>query len=160
MLDRLAPSLVWLLIVSCLNPVGAWALAAPGTDLAKVDFNRDVRPILSEHCYACHGPDEGKRKAGLRLDRREDAFKKLKSGHHALVAGDLDQSALVERITTTDPDDIMPPPKHNKPLAAKQIGLLQRWVKEGADWKKHWSFILPERPQSRGFGTQMAPECD
>src|SRR6476661_7241875 len=84
---------------------------------AAVDFNREVRPILSEHCYACHGPDEGKRKAGLRLDREEEAFKELKSGERALVSGDLEKSAMVKRITTTDQDDIMPPIKHGKPLS-------------------------------------------
>src|SRR5216117_4372298 len=81
-----------------------------------IDFNRDIRPILSEHCYACHGPDEPKRKAGLRLDVQEGAFKELKSGNRALVAADLTKSALVERVTSTDPEEVMPPPKHNKPL--------------------------------------------
>src|SRR5436190_16872834 len=95
-----------------------------------LDFNRDIRPILSEHCYACHGPDENKRKAGLRLDVPEDAFKELKSGNHALVAGDLTRSTLVERITATDPDEVMPPPKHNKPLKTEQIALLKQWVQE------------------------------
>src|SRR5436189_1766567 len=70
----------------------------------KVDFNRDVRPIFSEHCYACHGPDEQKRKAGLRLDLEADAFKELKSGNRALVSGDLANSALVARITSNDPE--------------------------------------------------------
>ncbi len=113
---------------------------------AKVDFNRDVRPILSEHCYACHGPDEQHRKGGLRLDVREEAFKKLKSGNYALIAGDLSKSTLVERIISTDPDEIMPPPKHNKPLKPEQVIVLKKWVEEGAQWQKHWSFIPPERP--------------
>src|SRR5437773_11621369 len=91
---------------------------------AGVDFNREVRPIFSEHCYACHGPDEGKRKAGLRLDREEEAFKELKSGERAIVAGDLKKSALVQRIITSDQDDIMPPVKHGKPLSKEQIGTL------------------------------------
>src|SRR2546426_11021142 len=73
----------------------------------KVDFNRDVRPIFSEHCYACHGPDEQKRKAGLRLDLEADAFKELKSGNRALVSGDLANSALVARITSNDPEEVM-----------------------------------------------------
>jgi hypothetical protein len=116
---------------------------------AAVDFNREVRPILSEHCYACHGPDEGKRKAGLRLDREEDAFKELKSGEHAIVGDDLEKSALVKRITTTDEDDVMPPVKHGKPLSKEQITTLTQWVKEGAKWQKHWAFVpaaLPEVP--------------
>src|SRR4051812_12059260 len=93
-----------------------------------VDFNRDIRPILSDHCYACHGPDEAKRKAGLRLDNENDPFKELKSGERALVPGDLKKSALVQRTTTPDQDDIMPPVKHGKPLSKLQIDLLTRWV--------------------------------
>jgi Protein of unknown function (DUF1553)/Protein of unknown function (DUF1549)/Concanavalin A-like lectin/glucanases superfamily/Planctomycete cytochrome C len=108
-----------------------------------IDFNRDIRPILSDHCYACHGPDGGKRKAGLRLDRQEDAFAELKSGKRALVAGDVSKSALVERILATDPEEIMPPPKQLKPLSKEEIALLKRWVKEGAAWQKHWSFLPP-----------------
>src|SRR6266508_7017988 len=111
-----------------------------------IDFNRDIRPILSDHCYACHGPDENKRKAGLRLDRLDEALKPLKSGNRAIVPGDLEKSTLVQRLASHDPDEIMPPPKEGKPLRAEQIDLLTRWVKEGAVIKKHWSLIVPERP--------------
>src|SRR5438876_2203333 len=111
-----------------------------------LDFNRDIRPILSDHCYACHGPDEHKRKAGLRFDQPEEALKTLKSGNRAIVPGDLEKSTLVQRLTSRDPDEVMPPPKEGKPLRAEQIELLVRWVKEGAPWKNHWSFIAPERP--------------
>src|SRR2546426_4359849 len=111
-----------------------------------IDFNRDIRPILSDHCYACHGPDENKRKAGLRLDRREDAFKTLKSGNRAIVPGDVKRSTLVQRLTSRDPDELMPPQEEGKPLNAGQVESLIRWVKEGAKWKNHWSFIPPERP--------------
>lgn len=129
---------LWAVLVwCCANAV----FAAP------VDFNREVRPIFSEHCYACHGPDEGKRKAGLRLDREEEAFKELKSGEHAIIAGDLEKSALVKRITTSDQDDIMPPVKHGKPLSKQQIETLTTWVKEGAKWQKHWAFVAPVRPE-------------
>src|ERR1051325_3033886 len=129
--------------------LAALALTISGAVIrgAPVDFNREVRPILSDHCYACHGPDEGKRKAGLRLDREEDAFKELKSGEHAIVAGDLEKSALVKRITTSDQDDIMPPVKHGKPLSKAQIDTLVRWVKEGAKWQKHWAFVPAVRPE-------------
>ena len=137
----------WLLAVLLAWTCASNCLAKAPAGPAKVDFNRDIRPIFSEHCYACHGPDEQKRKAGLRLDVQEDAFKELKSGKHALVAGDLTQSTLVERIISTDPEEIMPPPKHNKPLKPEQVVLLKRWVQEGARWKKHWSFIPPERPE-------------
>lgn len=111
-----------------------------------LDFNRDVRPILSEHCYACHGPDENKRKAGLRLDRQGDAFKELKGGRHALIAGDLTNSTLVTRIASADPDEVMPPPKFGKPLNTAEIGILRRWVFEGAVWKNHWAFLPPGHP--------------
>jgi hypothetical protein len=111
-----------------------------------VDFNRDVRPILSDHCYACHGPDEQKRKGGLRLDRGEDAFRELKSGRRALVPGDTNRSTLVQRILTADADERMPPAKHGKPLSAARIQLLIRWVAEGAKWQEHWSFAAPQRP--------------
>ncbi|MSU32758.1 MAG: DUF1553 domain-containing protein [Pedosphaera sp.] len=112
----------------------------------RVEFNREIRPILSEHCYACHGPDEGKRKSGLRLDLEENAFRELKSGQRALVAGDLQHSSLVTRISSTDPEELMPPAKHNKPLSLVQIDLLKRWVQQGAQWQKHWSFIPPIQP--------------
>src|SRR5205085_2469864 len=75
-----------------------------------------------------------------------DAFKELKSGNHALVPRNLEKSSLVQRITSTDPEELMPPPKHNKPLKPEQIALLKQWVEQGAQWKKHWSFIPPERP--------------
>src|SRR5438094_5552132 len=85
-----------------------------------IDFNRDIRPILSDRCYACHGPDEKKRKAGLRLDRREDALKTLKSGNRAIVPGDPEQSTLVQRLRSHDPEEVMPPPKEGKLLLAEQ----------------------------------------
>src|SRR5216110_1244530 len=97
-----------------------------------LDFNRDIRPILSDHCYACHGPGANKRKAGLRLDRREDAFMTLKSGNRAIVPGDVKRSTLVQRLTRRDPDELMPPPEEGKPLSAGQVESLIRWVKEGA----------------------------
>jgi hypothetical protein len=122
-------------------------LTLDAANTPKTDFNRDIRPIFSEHCYVCHGPDEQRRKAGLRLDQEEGAFKELKSGNHALVPGDLAKSAMIGRITSNDPDEIMPPPKQNKPLSPDRIALLKQWVKEGAQWKKHWSFIPPERPE-------------
>jgi len=146
MFERLAPLIGWLLTLGLARALQA-ATAAPSTAPAKVDFNRDIRPILSEHCYACHGPDERKRKGGLRLDVQAVAFQELKSGNRALVAGDPGKSALVGRITATDPEDVMPPPAHNKPLGKEQIALLTRWVREGAVWKNHWAFIPPERPE-------------
>ncbi len=113
---------------------------------AKVDFNRDIRPILSDKCYACHGFDENERKSGLRLDVRDAALEPAKSGYAAIVPGDLTESELVRRIATDDPDDLMPPAKTGKPLTANEIALLKQWIAEGAEYQAHWSFVAPTRP--------------
>src|SRR5438445_5357773 len=89
-------------------------------------FHRDIRPILSENCFACHGPDEKQRKAHLRLDTKEGAFAKLKSGGFALVPGKAGQSAVIERLAATDPKEIMPPPKTGKKLSPQQIDLIRQ----------------------------------
>lgn len=113
---------------------------------AKVDFNRDIRPILSDKCYACHGFDEQERKSGLRLDVRDAALEPAKSGYAAIVPGDLTESELVRRIVTEDADDLMPPAKTGKPLTAAEIALLKQWIAEGAEYQAHWSFVAPTRP--------------
>src|SRR5881394_2032398 len=123
--------------------VGFCAFAA---GKAQVDFDRDIHPILSDKCFACHGPDEKERKAKLRLDRKEEAFKSLKSGGYAIVPGQPEKSELLARLTTKDEDDLMPPPKSGKKLTPAQIDLLRRWVAEGAPWQGHWAFVKPERP--------------
>jgi len=96
-----------------------------------VDFDRDIRPILSENCYKCHGPDDAARKAKLRFDIRAEALKPAKSGDIPIVPGSPEKSQLVSRITTSDIDDRMPPVKSGKSLKAVQIDLLRRWVAEG-----------------------------
>src|SRR3989442_12787551 len=93
----------------------------------QVDYGRDILPILSDNCYQCHGPDEKARKAKLRLDMKEGAFRS-KDGVTVIVPGDSKKSELVRRITSSDPDDLMPPPKSNRKLTAKQIEVLTRWV--------------------------------
>lgn len=133
----------WALLAGALLAWISRSDAAP----APIDFNREIRPILSEHCFTCHGPDDGKRKAGLRLDSEQEAFKTLKSGGRAVVAGDLKNSLLVTRIHTSDADELMPPPKHGKPLNSQQIELLTKWVEQGAHWQKHWAFVPPQRPE-------------
>src|SRR3954447_9111268 len=113
--------------------LAAWVLVPPGEPRAAapvkppddVDFNRQILPILSDHCFTCHGPDENKRKAKLRLDTKEGAFGDLRGGGHAVVPGKLDESELVRRITATDADEIMPPPGKGKPLKPEQIDLLK-----------------------------------
>jgi hypothetical protein len=121
-------------------------LSASAAESGSVDFDKQIRPILSDKCYACHGPDEHKRKSGLRLDRKESAFHELKSGNRAIVPGKFEQSALIERVTSSDPDEKMPPADSNKSLSATEIDLLKRWVQSGATWKEHWAYIAPERP--------------
>lgn len=117
-----------------------------GAASAAVDFSREIRPILSDQCFACHGPDEQARKAKLRLDTREGALRPDRPDDAVIVPGDPAKSPLVRRITTTDPDDHMPPPKSGKQLTAHQVDLLQRWIKEGAEWKEHWAFRAPAQP--------------
>jgi len=111
---------------------------------AEVDFNRDIRPILSENCFQCHGPDAAKRKAGLRLDTREGATQ-VNNAVVAVDTANLAKSELLARITTTDPDSQMPPPESNSKLTPEQVQLLQRWVVEGAKYDQHWAFKPPVR---------------
>jgi hypothetical protein len=118
---------------------------APPPD--KINFNRQILPILSDHCYACHGPDEKKRKADLRLDTKEGAFAKLDDGSPVFVPGKASESVLIERITADEADKLMPPPKHNKPLTESEKQLLKNWINEGANWNAHWAFIAPQRPE-------------
>src|SRR5438067_1787150 len=106
----------------------------------QIQFNRDIRPILSENCFACHGPDKNQRKAKLRLDVREVAIEK-----EAFVPGKPAESTLVERIYTTNEDDIMPPLKTHKTLTAAQKALLKSWIAAGAEYEPHWAYIAPQR---------------
>jgi len=113
----------------------------------KLDFNRDVRPILSDKCFKCHGFDEKKREAGLRLDKLEGATQKLESGAVAIVPGKQAESELVKRILHADGEMRMPPASTGKTLTAAEIEILKRWIDEGAEFKGHWSFIPPVRPE-------------
>lgn len=135
-----------LIAIVVILPVDQPQAAPGGPAPAKVDFNRQILPILSEHCFACHGPDSEKRKGGLRLDTREGAFGKGRSGDLAFVPGKLEQSAVLTRLTTSDPKEIMPPPGKGKPLNPGQINLLKKWVEEGASWTPHWAFVTPTKP--------------
>jgi len=110
---------------------------------SKLDFNRDIRPILSDNCFSCHGIDAKHRKADLRLDVVEGAMAKNKDGIAAIQPGNAAASELIKRIVTTDADDLMPPPDSHKKLTAAQIETLKRWVNEGAGYKKHWAFEPP-----------------
>src|SRR5262249_28127840 len=105
----------------------------------KIDFNRDVRPILSDACFKCHGPDEKQRKAKLRLDVPEVA-------RRVIVAGKPSESKLIARITSDDPDSLMPPPRSKKVLKPQQKEVLRKWIAQGANFSVHWAFVAPVRP--------------
>jgi hypothetical protein len=113
----------------------------------EVAFSREILPILSENCFSCHGPDEKSRKAGLRLDIQEEALGAGKSGKKAIVPKKSEQSEVVRRLLTRDPDEIMPPSKSGHVLTETQIGLLRKWIDRGAVWGKHWAFEVPKRPE-------------
>ncbi len=124
---------------------GAQTAATPaeGPPLA---FNRDILPILSNNCFACHGPDAPARKGGVRLDREEEARQPGKSGTAAIVPGEPSASALVHRVFSTDPEEQMPPPESGKSLNDTEKNLLERWIAQGAVWEPHWAFITPQKP--------------
>jgi len=115
----------------------------------KLSFNETIQPILSENCYACHGPDPGARKAGMRLDRGDFPFlpheKDGEKSGPAIVRGEPDKSPLIWKIEAKNPKDRMPPPEAHKTLSAEQISLLRRWIKEGAVYEEHWAFIAPTK---------------
>jgi len=142
-LPKLAPTLVVLL-----------GLLFSGNLVAedKLDFNRDIRPILSDNCFLCHGPAASTRAAELRLDKREPAI-----AANAIKPGNPSESDLVDRIFSDDPDSIMPPPDSNKKLTSQQKEILKRWIKEGAEYQQHWSFVSPERqPEAKSIDQFVA----
>ena len=112
---------------------------------AAVDFSTQIRPIISSKCFKCHGPDEGSRKAKLRLDLRDEAIKERK-GIRAIVPRDLAASEVIKRITASDPDEVMPPPKSGHKLSEAEIELLKSWIAQGALYSEHWAFVKPQRP--------------
>ena len=124
---------------------------------AKPAFNTDIRPILADHCFKCHGADERQRKAQLRLDDREAALR-----HEAFVPGRPDESEIVKRIMSDDPEEMMPPPKEHHTLGANEKELLRRWVADGAEYQKHWAFVPPTKtavPVS-GSGASISQPID
>jgi hypothetical protein len=124
---------------------GGPVIWAQGVRAQEVDFQRDVQPILAEHCAACHGPDAETRHAGLRLDSREIALVGGDSDLAAIVPHKPDASELIRRVTTTDAEQLMPPPAHNKPLTEAQIATLRQWIDQGAEYSAHWAFVPPEK---------------
>ena len=125
------------------------ALAVSGpcfAQQAKLSFNRDIRPILSDTCFKCHGPDDKERHGGVRLDRRDAAIGPGESGQHPIVPGKAAASEIVKRLRTTDPTEMMPPRKTGKKLTETQIATLERWINEGAEYQGHWAFTAVDRP--------------
>jgi uncharacterized protein DUF1553/uncharacterized protein DUF1549/concanavalin A-like lectin/glucanase superfamily protein/cytochrome c len=142
--------------------LGGAVLAASGLVFAQgqkhqatipIDFNRDIRPILSDTCFACHGPDPTQRKAGLRFDNKEGAF--AKAG--VIVPGDSLNSRLIKRIAAPEPEMRMPPAASERTLSAKQIDLLRRWIDEGAKWDTHWAYVAPKRLEPPRVATPAWP---
>ena len=109
------------------------------------DFGRDILPILSDKCFHCHGPDAKARKAKLRFDTKEGAFR-VKDGTSIIIPGKSAESELIRRIYSTDESEQMPPPKAPRHLTVQQKDLLKRWIDGGAKWEQHWAFTAPQRP--------------
>ena len=143
-------------IVRCVSIVVLFVLpmtlGRAETNLGKqVDFNRDVRPILSDKCFFCHGPDANHREGGLRLDNHDSAFGSGDSGETTIVSGHSDSSELVRRILAVDPDEKMPPADSGKSLSLQQIDTLRRWIDQGAQWQEHWAYQKPVKSTLPAF---------
>ena len=125
----------------------------------QIDFARQVQPILAQNCFRCHGPDDGKRKADMRLDRRANAFAEREGGA-AFVAGKPEASQALARVLSSDPEERMPPPEAGDALKPAQIEILRRWIETGALWTEHWSFVKPERPAVPAVSDTAWPRSD
>ncbi|MEQ1828059.1 MAG: DUF1549 domain-containing protein, partial [Pirellula sp.] len=134
----------------CLLSV-AWTSAQERVHSAKIDFRRQIQPILAEHCTHCHGVDSEARKGGLRLDIDRLAYSGGDSGESAIVPGNPAASQILKRITSKDPNEIMPPPSLNKPIGEAQLDLLRKWIEQGAIYESHWAYTNPvQRPKPDG----------
>lgn len=122
-------------------------VSAESGELSEIQFDRDIRPLLSEYCFACHGPDSGTRAADLRLDRRDDA---MAAG--VIVPGKATDSELIKRITSSDPELVMPPPESSKKLEPEHKRLLSQWIESGAHWEEHWAFVPLQKPELPSLG--------
>jgi hypothetical protein len=127
--------------------IGALALASLLGAADSVEFNRDIRPVLSDKCFTCHGPDAGNRKTKLRFDQESGARIELSRGGFAIVPGDPTHSEMYLRVSSSNTATRMPPAYAGaQKLSDREIGLIRRWIEEGAQWQRHWSFIPPKRP--------------
>lgn len=139
------PNVVLSLVVAAAWPFTAQAGTLTKASGSPIEYNRDIRPILAENCFACHGPDSAARKADLRLDSFGAATAERAKSKPAIVAGKPSESGLIARITTSDEEDVMPPRKTKKSLKPAEIELLRQWVAEGANYQAHWSFMPPQK---------------
>jgi len=144
--------LLFLLALTSAAGLGARSQDKPA-GAAPVVFNRDIRPILSNNCFACHGPDEKKRETEFHFDTREGMF--LEEG--IIVPGRAAKSVLVKKITEPNREDRMPPPDSGHALTEAQIGLLKRWIDEGATWDTHWAYTAPTRPPAPTATSPASP---
>ncbi len=130
-----------IVLATCVALTGSSPAVAGAT--RHINYSRDIRPILSNACYKCHGPDEHERKAGLRLDKKAGAIAKLESGEAAITPGSSAKSAILVRLMSHDPDVKMPPPESGKSVSTEQIELIKEWIDQGAEFHPHWSFVAP-----------------
>ena len=140
-------SFVLLICINCTPARPEAVLEAEALLPETIDYNYHIKPILSDRCYKCHGPDDNTREADLRFDLEEDAKARLpETGNIALVPGSLRKSAVFHRLVTEDPEEMMPPPESNLHITAEEKAYILKWIEQGAVYKPHWSFIAPERP--------------
>lgn len=149
-----------LALVTFLVWSGATFAAPPDAPQAVINYDRQIRPILSNNCYKCHGPDAEERESDLRLDIREAALKPAQSGKRAIVPGKPEASRLVERIFSTDAAEVMPPPDSNKKLTEAEKNLLRQWIAQGADYQEHWSFVVPRQAKIPEVKNSKWPKND
>ena len=142
--------LLTFLIMACKGPELPEEVALVYDELPqKLDFNQDIKPILSDKCYLCHGPDKGKIEAGLQLHGAQEAYAELPEspGKYAIVPGNAEKSELFHRILTEDPNLIMPEPDSHLTLTATEKAMLVKWIEEGAEYQDHWAFTPPEKSE-------------
>ncbi|MCP4853235.1 MAG: DUF1553 domain-containing protein [Fuerstiella sp.] len=131
----------------CVFILASMAVSPVAAQEEKVNFGRQIRPLLAEKCFACHGLDGETRSTEFRMDTKDGLFAPLESGGVAIVPGDLDASIIYQRLTTDDMDAHMPPVDAEKQFSKNEIDLVRRWIKQGAEWQQHWAWVAPERPQ-------------
>ena len=149
-------SVVWCLLI-VLGPPALAFRSPPRSDGGPVRFDRDIRPILSDNCFTCHGPDESRRQVFLRLDTQEGIFQD-RGGYRPIVSGDPQKSRLYQRISAEDTARRMPPPGSDRQLTEEQIGLIRQWIEQGAPYESHWAFVPPQRPRLPDVGSSEWPK--